>query len=145
MVAFFNGENVQAKVGQTVEITSVDAAGWPRTALLSVGEVLVHSPSRLSFLTHANSRTTAALQTSRRAQLLTVLEGDVYKVTLEIHPSTVVKPPGFTVLGAHVVECTADQAFYAVVRHGIEFELPEPQAVLARWTEQIAVLRMATT
>lgn len=143
LLRLFDGESLRQKVGQTAEITSVDDDGWPRTALLSVGELLAASPSRLICVTHSGSRTTRALVSSGRALLLTVLDGVVHKIMLEVRPLVIGAPDELTALDGTVVSWAADEASYARVRHGIEFDLLDVEGVLARWADQIRLLRSA--
>jgi hypothetical protein len=140
---FFDGEQLEAKVGETAVLVAADYQGWPRTALLSAGEVLATSSSRLALLTYAGSRTTGALRESGRGMLLLVLSGIVHKVMLEVSQAATAQPvpDAFTVLLASVSDCEQDRSGYATVLHGIEFELTDQPAVLSRWYDQIRLLR----
>jgi hypothetical protein len=142
VLRFFDGEQLEGKVGETAVLIATDHQGWPRAALLSAGEVLASSSSRLVLLTHAGSRTTRALQESGRGMLLLVLAGVVHKVMLEVSEAVTPQPTAsFTVLVATVSACEQDRASYATVLHGIEFELTDQQEVLGRWYDQIRLLR----
>jgi hypothetical protein len=37
---FLDGTGLASKIGETVQLTAVDDAGWPRMTLLSAGEVV---------------------------------------------------------------------------------------------------------
>lgn len=144
LLALLDGDDLDAKVGHTLLLTSVDAAGWPRQALLSAGEVVAVAPDTLRIVTYAGSRTTRALAEGRRALLTTVVDGLVHKVDLEATP--VPEPADAPVAGrtwfvARVVSVDVDDVAYARVRHGIVYELPDPAPVVARWREQVATLR----
>jgi hypothetical protein len=144
VLRLFDGERLPEKVGHTAMLVAVDDEGWPRVALLSVGEVLATTGGGLALLTNSSSRTTAALQQSGRAMLLTVIEGTVHKLMLRAR--AVGAPPhsstGFVAFRAEVDACESDHAPYATVVHGIEFELTDEVPVLERWQQQIGALRV---
>jgi len=143
VVRLFDGERLADKVGLTALLVAGDQQGRPRVALLSAAEVLATSRSQLAMLTYSGSRTTGAVLASGHAMLLTVLGGVVHKIMLDVGGATTTEavPDGYTVLRGTVSACEQDTSGYATVRHGIEFDLADTEAVLDRWHRQIRLLR----
>lgn len=139
-----DGERLEERVGSTLLLTVADEEGWPRIALLSVGEVLATAPDELLLYLYPRSRTTQALTLRGRAVLLVVLGGAAVRVQLTARrlPDGTAGLSG-AVFKADVVAVEEDRVGYAELRHGIEFVLPDEGPVLARWREQVAGLRRA--
>jgi hypothetical protein len=139
VAALVDGAGLAGKIGPTIVLTAVDGDGWPRQALLSVGEVLSVSGKDVRLALYAGSRTTRALASSGRA-LLTVAAGEaMYKVCVEV--ARVGSGDGLAFFAGRVVAVDGDKVGYARVTSGITYELPDPQPVLQRWARQIDQLR----
>jgi hypothetical protein len=63
---YLNGEDLVSKT-QALRLSTVDADGWPKAALLSAGDVLAVPNGRLRFAIFANSGTARQLSTRRAA------------------------------------------------------------------------------
>lgn len=135
-----DGSDLGRKVGQTLVLTAVDRDGWPRQALLSVGEVLSMSGADVRFALYGGSRTTRALIASGKG-LLTVVAGEAsYKVYVTVRQ---VDPSGgpLAYFAGSVVAVDEDRVGYAAITSGITYELPDPEPILERWARQIDELR----
>lgn len=134
-----DGRSLAATVGRTILVTAAEPEGVPRQALLSYGEVVATSPTELHLALYPASRTTQAIETAGRCLLTLVHEATVYKISVDTERLPV--EDRLAVFVATVREADADTVPYAVVRHGIEYDLLDPGPVLARWERQVAMLR----
>jgi hypothetical protein len=117
---------------------------WPRVAMLSVGEVLAPSTSRLVLGLHSSSRTTGALRRSGRALLVAVCDGTVHKVSLtaRLWGDRVVHGVDNTFFTAEIDAVSMDEVGYAKVTSGVTYELLLDRAeVLARWQASLELMR----
>src|SRR5436309_13005245 len=73
---YLNGEDLLSKT-QALRLSTVDADGWPRAALLGAGDVLALPTGRLRFAIYANSGTTANLVRDGRLTLSMALDGSM--------------------------------------------------------------------
>lgn len=143
VAALLDGADLPTKIGQTLLLVACDSEGWPRMALLSVGEVLAPSLSEVRLALYPGSRTTQALRSQGRALLVVVLDGCTYKVELtaaEI-PDAEPSSASFTCAVHTVVE---DRVPYARIEQGVTFTLVDEAATLTRWartTARLAELR----
>ena len=143
MVALLDGTALEARVGFTLELITVDADGCPRVALLSVGEVVATGDRALALALWPRSRTTANLERTAQALLAFVHDGAAYRLRLQPHRRTDVLVAGDarSVFDAPVVSVTRDDVPYARLRGGITHELSQPAQALARWRATVAALR----
>jgi hypothetical protein len=142
-----NGHDLQTKVGPTFLLVACEPEGWPRMALLSVGEVLAVSPSEVRLALYRQSGTTRALAHSGKALLVVVVDGVTYKIRLaatELSDAEVGEG-GDAVFLADVRSVDEDQVAYAVVEHGVEFTLIDETAVVERWLSSVDRLRGVRT
>jgi hypothetical protein len=141
LAALLDGRDLQAGEGLTIQLLTVDEAGWPRVALLSVGEVLAVSDERLRLALWPASHTTANLARTGRGVLCLVHAG-VF-LTVLIHADRgidLVDPIRRAVFEARINEVRGDEVSYAVLTNGITFDLPERDVVVARWQGTIGAL-----
>lgn len=142
----FDGENLAEKIGFVAELLTVDPSGWPRSALLSVGEVLAPSPKSMRLATWAESRTTNNLKRTKKATLAYVLGEASMRTQLEIKATRdlPVEPSEghLVVFDAMVREVREDVVPYAVIRTGIAFGLTgNVDEVLQRWEDTVQLLK----
>jgi hypothetical protein len=139
---YLNGEDLLLKT-QALRLSTVDADGWPKAALLSAGDVLALPNGRLRFAIFANSGTAANLARDGRLTLSMALDGGMYSLRLRVRKcgqgST--KEVPLALFEAEVERGRMHVASYADVTCGISFSLHEPAAALNRWRQQIAALR----
>jgi hypothetical protein len=138
-----DGTEPAAKVGQTISLISIDQEGWPRLALLSIGEVYSQTGTDIRLGLHAGSGTTAALTGSGRALLNTVLGGVNYRIRVQVRRvDTEPGPLAFFV--GDVVGVDEDRVQYAELTSGITYRLNNEEAVVERWSRQLAQLQVLT-
>lgn len=142
VVEDFNGDRLEALMSDAIRLSTVGADGWPHAAQLSVGEVLALNASELLVAMWPKSNTTDNLKRDGRLTLSLVHDGAL----LEIRATARIAAEHQTALGLTVFCVTIKavsehRARYADVISGVTFRLHDPAAVLARWREQIAMLR----
>lgn len=144
VLSYLNGEDLLAKT-QAVRLSTVNADGWPRAALLSAGDSLMLPDGRFRFAIFPNSGTAANLARDDRITLTLSVDGGMCELRTRAHPlqrSTPEVP--LALFEAQVEQVREHSARYADVTTGITFALHDPDAVLARWQRQIAALRSAS-
>jgi|SRR5580658_1806310 hypothetical protein len=145
VVELLDGHDLEAGVGLTIQLLTADESGWPRVALLSVGEVLVLDDSILRLALWPGSRTTANLTRTGRATLAFVHDHASYTLQVEARRAAdLAEPAERAVFCGRVAALQRDEVPYAVLTTGIAFDLPDPAPVLERWRTTIDALRRAT-
>jgi hypothetical protein len=143
LLGILDGRDLGDRVGFTIELLTIDEAGWPRVALLSVGEVLASDERTLHLALWPATTSTAALTRAGRATLACVLDGTAYSVHVSAsrEPELRVGSMEHARFRCRVDEVLSDTVGYARLRSGITFELKDAEAVLARWAATIDALR----
>ena len=142
VVALLSGDDLDRRVGFTMELLTVDADGWPRVALLSAGEVVAADDAHLRLALWPESRSTANLTRTGRGSLAFVHAGSAFTLRLEASRASDLRgPEPLAVFDGRVKEVRRDEAAYARLRSGITFELLDEQAVVARWRSTVERLR----
>lgn len=145
VVEFLDGTRLEEKVGHTILLMAAEPDGWPRLALLSVGEVLAPSTTELRLALYPGSGTTKALTGSGKALLSLVLDQAAYRIRAEVER---VPAPGDSSLAffrGRVVAVDGDRVGYATIVSGVAYELPDEGAVLERWRQQVGNLQDLTS
>jgi hypothetical protein len=139
--SFFNGEDLLVKT-QAIRLTTVDADGWSRVSLLSVGEIVFRPGKGFRFCVFQQSDTAANLTRDGRVTFSMALDGGMWELRLratacdrEVARSTL------AFFKAKIDSARLHAAPYAEVTSGVTFSLDEPSTVLPRWQEQIRTLR----
>src|SRR5882757_4887427 len=101
-VVQFNGTDLETKLHVAAVLGTVDDAGWPYLAYLSVGEVLAHSSQRLSVALWPSSHSTANLQRVGRGAIHAVADGAIWEARLIARPREGVNE--LVVFDAEIVE-----------------------------------------
>jgi hypothetical protein len=127
---------------EALEVVTADADGWPHIAWLSAGEVLPVGPTTLGMCLWPNSTSTRNLERSGHALLQIVVDGEVWKLRLEVRPLGRIDVDGraLAAFRAEVVDGKRDAVPYADVLTGPSYRLHEPAAVGERWHAQLAEL-----
>lgn len=144
VVDFFNGRDLEHKQGLAAYLLTTTEDGWPHSAAVSVGEVLLapDAPGVRLALWPA-SRTTASLSRTGQAVLLLVLDGASHRLRLALRPASPPAPSPLAFFAGEVVEAVADVAPYARLVDGVRFTLTDPDATLSRWRGTVELLRAA--
>jgi hypothetical protein len=138
-----DGTDTATRVGFTLLLVTVESAGWPRIALLSVGEILAPDDSTLHLALWPGTTTTRELTRSGQATLSCVVDGAAYSVHAHFRRGEDLKVGSMdhAYFVGRVDECLVDEVSYAKLTGGVEFELPDIDAVLPRWQATIESLR----
>ena len=141
-----DGTDLERAARLTVQLLTVDEAGWPRVALLSAGELLATGPRDLRLALWSSSRTTANLGRTGRATLALVHGGAgwYFRCAARRDPDLTL-PDGqrLASFALTVEEALEDAVPDAELTSGIEFRLAEPDATLAGWRVMVAAMRVA--
>jgi hypothetical protein len=139
-----DGTKLGERVGVTVQLLTVDEAGWPRVALLSVGEVVALGPSALRLALWPGSHSTQNLTRTGVGTLALVHGGAAHSIAIEAaRLPDLAEPSPRAVFDAAVHEYRSDQVPYATLTGGIAFELADSASVLRRWRETVEGLLAA--
>ncbi len=134
-----DGEDLEAKVGETFSLLTVDEDGWPNVALLSVGEVLARSPIEVGLALWSGTATTRSVERDGRATLSCVVGPTAYNVRLDARPRASEERLTFFDCDVRAVE--ADVVDYAVLESGLRFRLVDPAAAVERWRRTVEAIR----
>lgn len=144
LIALLDGTQLRERIGTTFLLVTVDGAGWPHVAMLSVGEVLARSERSLVAALWLGSTSTRNLEHSRQALLALVCDGAGYYVRLGAERLADLDLDELGRLAAFrltVDDVQEDAVAYATLISGITFALPDAEPVVARWQRTIAALR----
>ena len=142
LAGFFDGEDLEAKSSLAAYLVTIGTDGWPHTAMIGAGELLLARDGATRLAVWAGSRSTANLTRDGRAVLLIVLSGRAIRARLEV--GAVESDEALTYFAGTAVAAEADTAPYAELRAGITYELHDSVAALQRWTATIARMRALT-
>jgi hypothetical protein len=156
---YLDGADLLGRAGQAFLLSTVDEAGWPHSAHLSIGEVLATDAHHLNLCLWAHSGTCRNMARDGRATLSLVLDGGVFEIQLRaaqvaapqqhsaataLTPSDHTDEPQLAFFRATVESTREHRAKYAEVTTGVSYRLHSPNEVLARWAAQISWLRHIT-
>jgi hypothetical protein len=142
LVSALDGEHLEARADEAIRLSTVSADGWPHGAQLSAGEVLAVDAATLLVAMWPNSNTAQNMQRDARLTLSLVHDGALLEIRARArlvaeHQTAL----DLSVFRLHIERVDAHRAKYAEVLSGVTFRLHEREKVLARWHEQIAMLR----
>lgn len=142
VVRFFDGNDLERKVGLAAYLVTTGQDGWSHAAMVSPGEVLVEGDGAARLGLWPTSRTTANVRHTGRAVLLVILEHQPFRIRLSLRETA--EPSASTSLVCFVgtvVDVVRDVADYAVVDHGVTFTLKDPTETVQRWKDTVSALR----
>lgn len=143
LLDLLSGDDLERKEGETLLLLTVADEGWPRVALLSVGEVLAISSRELRLALYPASTTTANLTRVGRATLAAFAGGAAYYVELDARRLDDLHGP-HAVLARFTGEVRSvrkDLVGYAELVSWVRFRLVDRDRVLRRWRETVSSLR----
>ena len=145
IVGFLDGTDLRIRASQAFRLSTVDVAGWPHGAQVSVGEVLATGPDTLHLCLWSGSGSTANLHRDGRAVLSMALDGAIWEIRLHATPAAApAGAPELAYFRATVESAQEHRAKYAEVTAGVSYRLHSPDEVLARWEAQLDALRRLT-
>ena len=144
VVALLDGDGLASKSDLVFLLLTPDAAGYPRPAMLSVGEVLARGPSTLRLALYDSSSTTANLRRSGKLTLALAAQGKGYYVRAATRELAVSDPDlaGLAAFDATVEDVLEDGEPIAEVTSGFTMRLTADAArTMAMWETTIRALR----
>ena len=143
LLDLLSGDDLERKEGETLLLLTVADEGWPRVALLSVGEVLAISSRELHLALYPASTTTANLTRVGRATIAAFAGGAVYYVELAARRLDDLRGPHAVLarFTAEVRSVRTDLVGYAELVSWVRFRLVDRDRVLRRWRETVMALR----
>ena len=143
LLRLLDGEDLERKEGETLLLLTAAPDGWPRLALLSVGEVYAPSATEVRLALWPDSRTTANLAANGRATLSAIIDGVTYDVEVEARREGDVPLGTWSAarFAATVRSVRSDTVGYAEITSGVRYRLKDAPKVLERWRRQVAALR----
>jgi len=139
----FDGGSIDTKTGFTASLLAADE-GRVRTSLLSVGELFVPDPGTLCFSLWPQSRAARLVSKTGCATLTFVFDEAFFQVQLQARIAPLEGSPVACFI-ATIESGEWQKVPYARLVQGIGFEFARGQreAVLARWRQQVDVLKRA--
>lgn len=134
----FEGSPSVSRADEAALLLTVDQSGWPRVAMLSVGEIVVQGRDVL-LAVWPNSRSTGNLERASTATLFVLLDEVAYSLRLTVKDDGRIGP--LRSFRTRVEEVRADKVGYARMVSGIRFELGDREGTHRRWADTIAALR----
>lgn len=138
-----NGERLEEQIGLTVQLLTTDGDGWPRTAMLSAGEVVATAPRQVRLALWPDSASTANVARTGRCVLALVHAGSGWYIRCRGGQGPDL-PLGdgrrLAFFELSVEEVLEDRVAYARLVDGIRFELPQADTVLQAWRETVTHL-----
>jgi hypothetical protein len=142
LLTALDGDHLDEHAAEAIRVSTVGADGWPHGAQLSVGEVLALDAHTLLVAMWPNSNTAQNMRRDGRLTLSLVHDGALMEI--RAHASLVAEQQtalGLSVFRLQIEKVDVHRARYAEVLTGVTFRLYEPDGVIARWRDQIAMLR----
>jgi len=136
----FDGEGLDAKLGLSALLSTVDADGWPHVSFLSAGDLLITPPDEARLILWPQATTVANLSFRRRGVLFGAADGAVHELRFDVTAIDPCEARG-TIVIARIVAKRTHRAPYAEVDSLIDFRLHDPQNVVDRWRAQMAALQ----
>jgi hypothetical protein len=143
LVALLDGNDLAEKASVVLLVATPDADGYPRPAMLSVGEALARGPNELRLALYDSSSTTANLRRTGKLTLASAHGGKGYYVRASAREMAVMDPDlaGLAVFDAIVQDVLEDGEAIAEVTTGFTMRLTaEPERTLAMWATTIRAL-----
>ncbi|GGA30856.1 hypothetical protein [Paenibacillus physcomitrellae] len=138
-----DGGSLAEKQGEALILSTVSEDGWPHTAMLSVGEVVAVSGSRLRIGLWPATATSSNMARTGQALLVAVYQGRVSYIKLKVKPPLPALQESDYPRDryeAEVVQVKQDAAKYAEIVSGIQIALHDPVEVISRWEATVADL-----
>ena len=143
VVALLDGTNLSEKAHLVFLLLTQDIDGYPRPAMLSVGEALARGPRQLRLALYTGSSTTANLRRSGKLTMALAEGGMGYYVRATARETAVMDPDlaGLAVFDVVVDDVLEDGEPIAEVTSGFAMRLTgDSRRVVAMWEATIRAL-----
>jgi hypothetical protein len=141
--AWFDGTHLADKASFCASLITADAGAWPRTSLLSIGELVAPDAQSLRFALWPQSRAARSLESGGVASLTFVLDRLFYQVQLRVAPMrSASAETALAVFDASIETAEWQRVGYAQLTSGVTFELDADARaeVLNRWDLQVRAM-----
>jgi hypothetical protein len=136
---FLNGKDLERKQHDAMLLSTVTLEGFPHVAMISVGELLAISSSRVKLLVWRGTTSSTNMIQNHKATVTLVIEGKAYYIKLLLKKEAPVLS-GYELFTGEVAAVKEDYAKYAVLTSGIQFQLHDSKEVLSRWKQSLEVV-----
>ncbi|WP_366289023.1 pyridoxamine 5'-phosphate oxidase family protein [Paenibacillus sp. AN1007] len=143
LLEWFSGSNLESKQHEAMQLLTVTDGQWPHLAMVSMGEVVAMSPSRLRLALWQGTQTSMNMMETGKAALIAVHGQRLLHVRLEVRllPELADAVHPRDRYECNILHIRVDQAPYAEITSGITFQLKDTNGALARWAAAIEDLK----
>lgn len=140
---WFNGENLEKKQHEAMQLLTVSEDGWPHQAMISMGEVIAVTPNLLRLALWPGTQTSMNMSRTGKATLIAVHQQSLLSIRLDVTSLPVLREAVHPRdrFEAQVINIRVDHAPYAEITSGITFQLKDESGAITRWRETIEELR----
>ncbi|KAF4325359.1 hypothetical protein G195_001009 [Phytophthora kernoviae 00238/432] len=140
---WFNGENLEKKQHEAMQLLTVSEDGWPHQAMISMGEVIAVTPNLLRLALWPGTQTSMNMSRTGKATLIAVHQQSLLSIRLDVTSLLALREPVHPRdrFEAQVINIRVDHAPYAEITSGITFQLKDESGAITRWRETIEELR----
>lgn len=143
LLEWFSGSNLESKQHEAMQLLTVTDGQWPHLAMVSMGEVVAMSPSRLRLALWQGTQTSMNMMETGKATLIAVHGQRLLHVRLEVRllPELADAVQPRDRYECNILHIRVDQAPYAEITSGITFQLKDTNEALTRWAAAIEDLK----
>ncbi|MDN8589786.1 hypothetical protein B2I21_12680 [Chryseobacterium mucoviscidosis] len=140
---WFNGENLEKKQHEAMQLLTVSEGEWPHQAMISMGEVIAVTPNLLRLALWPGTQTSMNMSRTGKATLIAVHQQILLSIRLDVTLLPVLREAVHPRdrFEAQVINVRVDHAPYAEITSGITFQLKDESGAITRWRETIEELR----
>ncbi|MGW7160449.1 hypothetical protein [Paenibacillus sp. LK1] len=140
---WFNGQDLEQKQHEAMQLLTVSEDGWPHQAMISMGEVIAIAPNLLRLALWPGTQTSMNMSRTGKATLIAVLQQSLLSIRLDVTslPQLMEAVHPRDRFEAQVLNIRVDHAPYAEITSGITFQLKDESGAITRWRETIEELR----
>jgi hypothetical protein len=140
---WFNGENLEQKQHEAMQLLTVSEDGWPHQAMISMGEVIAVTPNLMRLALWPGTQTSMNMSRTGKATLIAVYQQSLLSIRLDVNllPALMEAVHPRDRFEAQVLNIRVDHAPYAEITSGITFQLKDEYGAITRWGETIEELR----
>lgn len=140
---WFNGQDLEQKQHEAMQLLTVSEDGWTHQAMISMGEVIAVTPNLLRLALWPGTQTSMNMSRTGKATLIAVHQKCLLSIRLDVTslPQLMEAVHPRDRFEAKVLNVRVDHAPYAEITSGIKFQLKDESGTITRWRETIEELR----
>ncbi|MGR6543114.1 pyridoxamine 5'-phosphate oxidase family protein [Paenibacillus tundrae] len=144
LMQWFDGQYLQLKKHEAMQLLTVSEDAWPHQAMISVGELVAISPTVLRIALWSGTQTSQNMERTGKATLIAIIDHQLLtiRLTLRALPPLLESVHPRDRYEGEIRSIRVDHAPYADITSGITFQLKDEPGTLKRWEETIAELRL---